>query len=81
MLAVRASYVAPRRGTESQRARPPRCEAAPPKLEGLRVGWGGFLKRRGTASFFVDRRGIRVSRKYGGTYLLYVGLLSWVAEK
>jgi hypothetical protein len=51
VLAVRASYVAPRRGTESQRARPPRCEALPPKLEGLRVGWGGFLKRRGTASF------------------------------
>jgi hypothetical protein len=32
-----SSYVAPRRGTESQRARPPRCEAAPPKPKGLRV--------------------------------------------
>jgi DNA-binding transcriptional ArsR family regulator len=33
-----ATYVAPRRGTESQRARPPRCEALPPKPTDLRVG-------------------------------------------
>ena len=29
-LTAWATYIAPRRGTESQRARPPRCEAAPP---------------------------------------------------
>src|ERR1700684_3361128 len=31
VFAGRVAYLAPRRGTESQRARPPRCEAAPPK--------------------------------------------------
>jgi hypothetical protein len=31
VLAAGGTYVAARRGTESQRARPPRCEAAPPK--------------------------------------------------
>ena len=44
-------YVVSRRGTESQRARPPRCEAAPPKPERRKASWGGFLKRPGTASF------------------------------
>ncbi len=46
-------YVLPRRGTESQRARPPRCEAAPPKPERHKRAGAGFLKRPGTASFFV----------------------------
>src|ERR1700677_3646781 len=49
----RRYYVAPRRGTDSQRARPPRCEAAPPKLERRKASRGGFLKRPGTASFFL----------------------------
>jgi hypothetical protein len=45
------TYVAPRRGTESQRARPPRCEAAPPELKRRKARRGGFLERPGTASF------------------------------
>jgi hypothetical protein len=51
VFVVGGIYVVFRRGTESQRARPPRCEALPPKLEGLRVRRGGFLKRPGAASF------------------------------
>jgi hypothetical protein len=39
---VGGTYVAPRRGTESQRARPPRCEALPPKPTDLRVGQPTF---------------------------------------
>ena len=39
-----ASYFGSRRGTKPQRARPPRCEAAPPKRKGLRAGPSGFLK-------------------------------------
>src|SRR5271155_4181545 len=40
---------------EPQRARPPRCEAAPPTKKGPRTRQSGFLKRPGTASFFVLR--------------------------
>jgi hypothetical protein len=58
VFAAGASYVAPRRGTESQRARPPRCEALPPKPERRKASRGGFLKRRGTASFFVVREAL-----------------------
>ncbi len=47
-----AGYLQSRRGTEPQRARPPRCEAAPPTKDGLRAGRSGFLKRLGTASSF-----------------------------
>src|SRR5271167_2831614 len=43
VLAAEGTYVAPRRGTESQRARPPRCEALPPKLERRKANRGGFL--------------------------------------
>jgi hypothetical protein len=39
-----------RRGTERQRARPSRCEAAPPSSNHRKVGRGGSLKRLGTAS-------------------------------
>src|SRR5580700_11366333 len=38
------SYVECRRGTEPQRARPLRCEAAPPARKGPRAGPTGFLK-------------------------------------
>ena len=38
-----------------QRARPTRCEAAPPKPEGRKVSRGGFLERRpGTASLCLS---------------------------
>ncbi len=47
------AYLRARRGTEPQRARPPRCEAAPPKPTGLRVSRSGFLKRPGAASLFA----------------------------
>ena len=67
MFAVRASYVAPRRGTESQRARPSRCEALPPKPERRKASWGGFLKRPGAASFFVQRcAAVRYRGSMGG---------------
>ena len=59
------SYVLSRRGTESQRARSPRCEAAPPIKKGLRAGPDRFLKRRGTASSLFHGpcgRGRTVSR-------------------
>ena len=49
-IAQGKSYFESRRGTEPQRARPPRCEAAPPTEEGLRAGPSWFLKRPGTAS-------------------------------
>ena len=40
-----------------QRARPTRCEAAPPKPEGRKVSRGGFLERRpGTASLCLSFR-------------------------
>ena len=59
MLAVGGAYVAARRGTEPQRARPSRCEAAPPKPERRKASCGGFLKWRGTASFCSrSRRGL-----------------------
>ncbi len=50
------TYLRARRGTEPQRARPPRCEAAPPKPRRRKVTRGGFLKRPGTASICVRSR-------------------------
>src|ERR1700730_8184915 len=52
-IADNPSYFESRRGTEPQRARPLRCEAAPPKTKGPRAGRDGFLKRLGTASLYV----------------------------
>ena len=47
-----------RRGTEPQRARPPRCEAAPPRPERRKAARDGFLKRPGAASVsFIPARG------------------------
>ncbi len=45
-LAIRSGgyYLGSRRGSESQRARPLRCEAAPPQPPGLTAGRGRFLK-------------------------------------
>jgi hypothetical protein len=45
-----AAYVGDRRGTEPQRARPLRCEAAPPERERRKASRGRFLKWPGTAS-------------------------------
>ena len=49
----RRGYFESRRGTEPQRARPLRCEAAPPVKEGPRARRSRFLKRLGTASLYV----------------------------
>src|SRR4029077_9083957 len=55
-FALGASYFESRRGTEPQRARPLRCEAAPPTKEGFRAGRSGFLKRPGSASLLCCPR-------------------------
>ena len=38
-----------------QRARPPRCEAAPPKPKGPRAGRGGFLEVARDRVVFLQR--------------------------
>ena len=66
---LRAGYFESRRGTEPQRARPPRCEAAPPARQGPRARPSGFLKRPGTASLFVRcrRRASATAWQHGAT--------------
>src|ERR1700760_4798160 len=51
---VASSYFESRRGTEPPRARPLRCEAAPPTKKGPRTGRSGFLKRPGSASLYFS---------------------------
>ncbi len=83
-------YFESRRGTEPQRARPMRCEAAPParrRLSGLIQT--GFLERLGTASFFVPCRVLQggparlqaVGHPPGTTGFDVVGLVGMVASR
>src|SRR5271166_4127743 len=70
-LSAGAFYVAPRRGTESQRARPPRCEAAPPRSRLSRKARlaKGSSSGAGPRRFRSSARGCRASGKYSEKHL------------
>src|ERR1700733_8679714 len=55
-IARAGSYLECRRGFEPSRARPPRCEAAPPETESPRAGSEGFLTRLRAASLLFSHR-------------------------